>query len=164
MRMAQRVHTDASHEIQIGFAIEVIDITALAAMKSQRVACIILHQVGAFEMDDFFKRRRGNRLLRQRRGHRWWSEDWRFASHRDPVDDEYGYGRHNGHSEPDYGAGASWLRTGPDYSQYGRGGSSGAQNCGDRPQLRSKCSDYWGFSLQRPPAFEEISGMRSRSR
>jgi hypothetical protein len=67
MSMAERIHAQAGHEIQIPFAFEVIEVDTLSALKAYRVAVVGGEKEVLFEIDDLFQLRHSYILERRER-------------------------------------------------------------------------------------------------
>lgn len=66
MGVAEGIDTDAGDEVEIAFAVEIIEIDAFAAVEDQRVAAVVLEQILLFEFDDLLRRGLSGRLRRER--------------------------------------------------------------------------------------------------
>ena len=55
MRMAQRIHAQTGYEIEIAFAVQIVEKNAFAALEDQRVAVVGLKQKLTFALDDFVR-------------------------------------------------------------------------------------------------------------
>ena len=53
--MAQRIHAQTGYEIEIAFAVQIVEKNAFAALEDQRVAVVGLKQKLTFALDDFVR-------------------------------------------------------------------------------------------------------------
>jgi hypothetical protein len=67
MSIAERIHAQASHEVQIPLAFEVVEVDPFPALKAYRLAVVGGEKEALFEIDDLFQLRHSRILERLER-------------------------------------------------------------------------------------------------